>query len=233
MHGEEHSRTGRGGGTKRGRKGAGTSHRPGRPHTPGVRERILAAALRLFTTQGFHHTPTAQISREAGVSTGTLFHYFPDKSALTDQLYLSIQREVADAARAGDDGALPTGERLGRFFRSYIRWGMANPGKVRFLEQFYNSPSIGDEVKHRAYNEFRWLHDVGDAAIREGVMRDLPLDFYFVMVPQVLNGILALIRSGKTTLAPDEIVAYGLALILKEEKRRDLHPSGDFSSANL
>ncbi|HUK37673.1 MAG TPA: TetR/AcrR family transcriptional regulator [Methanomicrobiales archaeon] len=180
------------------------------------RDRILGAALRLFTTRGFHHTPTAQISREAGVSTGTLFHYFPDKNTLIDELYLSIQREVAEAIRARDDATLPMRELLEGCFRRYIAWGVANPGKVAFLDQFYNSPSIGDDVKHEAHREFGWLSEMLATAIREGVVRDLPQDFYFVMIPQVLSGILALIREGRTTLTPDEIVRYGLALLLKE-----------------
>jgi len=178
------------------------------------------AALRLFTTRGFHHTPTARISREAGVSTGTLFHYFPDKNTLVDELYLSIQREVAEAVRARDDGALPTRERLGRCFRAFIAWGARNPGKVTFLNQFYNSPNIGDQVKREAQLEFQWLNEFSDGAIQEGVLRDLPKEFYWVMIPQVLNGILALIRSKRTTLTPDEIIEYGLALILKDESPR-------------
>lgn len=53
-----------------------------------TRERILRSALHLFTTQGFHATPTAaQISREAGVSTGALFHHFTDKATLTSEVY--------------------------------------------------------------------------------------------------------------------------------------------------
>jgi hypothetical protein len=36
------------------------------------------------------------------------------------------------------------------------------------------------------------------------------------MVPRVLNGILTLIRSKRTTLTPDEIITDGLALLVKE-----------------
>jgi AcrR family transcriptional regulator len=188
----------------------------GGPKTPGNRERILAAALRLFTSQGFHGTPTAQISREAGVSTGTLFHYFPDKNTLIDELYLLIQREVAEAVRACDDPTLPTRRRLERCFRGYIAWGMAHPEEVRFFDQFYNSPNIGDDVKHEVHKEFWWVDELCAAAIREGVLRDVPLDFYFVMVPRILNGILELMESGRTALTPDEIIENGLRLILKE-----------------
>jgi AcrR family transcriptional regulator len=201
---------------KGGREKAGGPPEPGPAPGTGNRERILAAALRLFTTEGFHHTPTARISREAGVSTGTLFHYFPDKNKLIDELYLSIQREVAEAVRARDDAALPTRERLGRCFRAFITWGAGNPGKVTFLNQFYNSPNIGDQVKHEAQLEFQWLHELSDRAIRDGVLRDLPREFYWVMVPQILNGILSLIATGRTSLSADELVEYGLGLILKE-----------------
>lgn len=177
------------------------------------REQILSAALRLFTTRGFHATPTSQISKEARISTGTLFHYFPDKNTLINKLYLSIQKEVAEAIRKQDDGALPTKQRLEQCLRGYISWGTANPEKVRFMDQFYNSPSIGDEVKDEAYHEYRWLFEVSDAAVREGILRDLPPGFYTVMILRILNGIIALIASGDTGLSPDEIIGHGLGMI--------------------
>ncbi|HUK92781.1 MAG TPA: TetR/AcrR family transcriptional regulator [Methanomicrobiales archaeon] len=189
------------------------SPKPGQAEPPRNRERVLSAALRLFTTCGFHATPTARISREARVSTGTLFHYFPDKNTLIDQLYLAIQREVAEAIRRQDDGTLPTKQRLERCLRGYISWGMANPEKVRFMDQFYNSPSIGEEVKNEAHREFQWLNDLSGAAIREGVLPDLPREFYWVMVPQILNGVLSLIASGDTGMSPDEIIGHGLGMI--------------------
>jgi len=193
--------------------------RRGRARAPEKRERILGAALRLFTTRGFHQTPTARISREAGVSTGTLFHYFPDKNTLIDELYLSIQREVAGAVRKRDDASLPVRDRLGRCFRAYLTWGVSNPGKVRFLSLFYNSPRIGEEVKKEAHREFRWLEELSLAAVREGAIRDLPREFYAVMIPQVLQGILLLIASGETGMSEEEIVESGLGMILKEEGR--------------
>ena len=60
-----------------------------------TRGQILEAALRLFTTQGFDATPTAQISKEANVSTGTFFHYFPNKNAILEQLFLLIKKDMS------------------------------------------------------------------------------------------------------------------------------------------
>jgi AcrR family transcriptional regulator len=50
------------------------------------RRRIEAAALALFTKQGFHGTNNRQIADKVGVSTGTLYTYFPGKEAIFSSL---------------------------------------------------------------------------------------------------------------------------------------------------
>jgi AcrR family transcriptional regulator len=46
---------------------------------PGARERLVVAAVDLFTEQGYDATTVAQIAERAGVTRSTLFRYFPDK----------------------------------------------------------------------------------------------------------------------------------------------------------
>jgi TetR/AcrR family transcriptional repressor of nem operon len=48
----------------------------------GTRDRILAVAARLFHDQGFEATGVATILRDAGVNSGSLYHFFPGKDAL-------------------------------------------------------------------------------------------------------------------------------------------------------
>jgi AcrR family transcriptional regulator len=43
---------------------------------------ILKAALRLFSKQGYRATSIREIAQEAGLSTGNVYHHFPDKEAL-------------------------------------------------------------------------------------------------------------------------------------------------------
>lgn len=45
-------------------------------------EKIAAAALKLFSKAGYEATSMRQISKEAGIVPGTLFHYFPAKADL-------------------------------------------------------------------------------------------------------------------------------------------------------
>jgi len=58
-------------------------------------DRILGAALDLFSAQGFHGTSMQQIATAAGVSKGLLFHHFADKARLLDALIDALQRELA------------------------------------------------------------------------------------------------------------------------------------------
>ena len=44
--------------------------------------RIMDAALKLFTKQGFHGTNIRDIAEKAGVSTGAIYTYYPGKEAI-------------------------------------------------------------------------------------------------------------------------------------------------------
>ena len=58
---------------------------------------IMEAVLKLFTERGFHGTSTAQISKEAGVATGTLFNYFPTKEDLINSLYIEVKGQLSQS----------------------------------------------------------------------------------------------------------------------------------------
>lgn len=53
------------------------------------RDIILDAAVKVFAEKGYHSSRTADISNEAGVAYGSLYHYFQSK----DDILLSIFRE--------------------------------------------------------------------------------------------------------------------------------------------
>jgi AcrR family transcriptional regulator len=182
---------------------------------PDKRKQILTAALHLFTTRGFHATPTSRISKEAGVSTGTLFHYFPDKNTLIDQLYLTVKREMGDFVRSEDSPSDPVNIRLQKCFIRYIRWGISSPDKARFIEQFHHSPNISRDIRIIACEELDWMKEGYQQAIREGYLSDHPVEYHMVMTMQVLTGIIELIESGDLGMTEEEIIRAGLQKIFQ------------------
>ncbi len=61
-------------------------------------QRIEAAALTLFTRQGFHGTNIREIAEQAGISTGAIYTYYPSKEAIFASLVRSY-RSRTDAWR--------------------------------------------------------------------------------------------------------------------------------------
>lgn len=57
------------------------------------RERILEAALQLFSSQGYRATSVRDIAGGAGVSTGNVYHHFPDK----ETIYLTLLNQYWEA----------------------------------------------------------------------------------------------------------------------------------------
>ncbi|HZG75899.1 MAG TPA: TetR/AcrR family transcriptional regulator [Paenibacillus sp.] len=111
-----------------------------------IRGKILAAAEKLFTEQGYEETTTSRIAAEAGVASGTAFNYFDSKS----ELLLAVFAERLHAA--GDDLPPPATQdpvevvfhAVWRYCRSLI--GVAKPLlkelMLAFIGAYKNNPSL-------------------------------------------------------------------------------------------
>ena len=64
---------------------------------PGSRERLQAAALELFSEQGFERTTVAEIADRVGVTTRTFFRHFADKREVLFSYTEQHERQLADA----------------------------------------------------------------------------------------------------------------------------------------
>lgn len=96
------------------------------------RRLVLDAALKLFSTQGFRATSVRDIADEAEVSTGNLYHHFPDKEAifrtLLDEYRAIVSSPKFPMVRAFTSGRFPQNlEQIGfaareaaRMYRPYM-----------------------------------------------------------------------------------------------------------------
>jgi AcrR family transcriptional regulator len=60
------------------------------------RSAILDAAVTCFAARGYASTTTAQVCFQAGIGSGTLFHYFPTKASLMTALLEEDTRDVRE-----------------------------------------------------------------------------------------------------------------------------------------
>lgn len=84
------------------------------------RDELLRRYLDLFARRGYLDVTMRDIARELGVSTGTLYHYFPTKKDLLEQLFHLASRRDSSAvlSRIGENA--PIEERIDAFVQ-YVK----------------------------------------------------------------------------------------------------------------
>ncbi|MEU8627868.1 TetR/AcrR family transcriptional regulator [Streptomyces sp. NPDC048669] len=125
----------RGAGDAAATTGAAADATPTRPRRRQARgeariAQLLKAASRVFCTNGYTAASTNAIAREAGVSPGTLYQFFPNKEAIAvelgDQL-LNRWRETYGAAFLPNHLELPLDRMLDAILDPLIEFNCENP----------------------------------------------------------------------------------------------------------
>ena len=73
----------------------------------GARERLVVAAVDLFTEQGYDATTVAHISERAGVTKSTFFRHFADKRELLVAGQQTLSDPLAEGIADAPDEATP------------------------------------------------------------------------------------------------------------------------------
>jgi AcrR family transcriptional regulator len=77
---------------------------------------LLSRCLELFSSKGYGSLTMRQIAESLDVSTGTLYHYFPSKEALFEQLLEQVSAEHIEKAKAEILEGKNLRERIERLF---------------------------------------------------------------------------------------------------------------------
>jgi AcrR family transcriptional regulator len=145
-----------------------------RERSSATREALTAAAVELFSEQGYHQVPAEAVVRRAGVTSGALYHHFRDKRdlfrAAVEAAEARLAARVASAAAEGADAW--TRLRLG--VDEYLS-ACAEPESCRLL--FLDAPSVlGAEEWRRieAAHHLRPLRASLAGAMRAGLLERRP-----------------------------------------------------------
>lgn len=142
-------------------------------------QQILQAALRLFVVNGFHGTPTSRVAQEAGVSNGTLFHYFPTK----DELIVAVYNWVKDRLN-GHLSVYQTGsvlERMQCIYVASIEWALANPSEFHYIQQVQFSPQLSLIPAEVLRTQAQIHCNLIQTGVDQTVLKPLPVDLIYTL----------------------------------------------------
>jgi len=177
------------------------------------REAILSTALMLFAERGFYGTTTSLISKEAGVAAGTLFFHFKTKEDLIDTLYCRIKSELAQAMSQSIDKAKSTTENLHAIARNVIIWSIANPEKVKFMEQFAHSPFVSTSAYEEGMSQFSFFEEMVRDGIEKGDISDIAPSLILGVLASTLMGLANCALLTDDVAEQEKIIEDGLHLI--------------------
>jgi len=89
-------------------------------HEQEVRDRILTAALRVFSEKGYHNATIADVVRESGLSVGAIYTYFTGKDELIRLSCDQIATRGLDQLAERLAPATTTAERMAIAIRLYV-----------------------------------------------------------------------------------------------------------------
>ncbi len=184
-----------------------------REPSPDKQQAILETALALFTERGFAGTPTSLISKEAGVATGTLFFYFKTKEDLIDTLYRRVKSEAAQEMCRGLDAEKTAKDKFRRLGKNAAGWGIRNPAKLKFMEQFAHSSFVSTSAHDEGMSHFLFLEDLVRQGIRDGEIRNVEPSGLFCLMASALSGMIAHALSTEDMDERERIIEDGLDFI--------------------
>ncbi len=101
---------------------------------------IFESTLRLVMRQGFHGSPMSQIAQDAGVATGTIYHYFTSRDELIIELFRQCKQRIGNAMFKTDEQLQPYPQRFVAVWKNLVNFYIAHPEVLSFMEQFFSSP---------------------------------------------------------------------------------------------
>ena len=119
-----------------------------------TRQRLVWAALELFTTQGFHETTTPQIAKKAGVAEGTIYRHFTSKQHCFNELYRAAARWAGKLVKDADALKVGPREKLAELARGLAAGAVREPAVARLFFVQRQDDLLDDESR-KAARDFR------------------------------------------------------------------------------
>jgi len=182
-----------------------------------TRERVVAAAAKVFARRGYHRATVEEIASEAGFTIGALYSNFAGK----EELFLAIadrqvEERVAEVAAMGDAAAgdqpnKDAAEQLRAFLERDPEWPLLF---YEFWSLSVRNPELqGELAKRRDAIRDALAETLERVAKRHGFKLRFPAPVLATAIAASLNG-LAFERAADPDALPDEVFAEFVTAVL-------------------
>lgn len=157
-----------------------------------TQERILNAALDVFSEKGFHSATVDEIAERAGLGKGTLYRYFSNKETLFKELVRLRLGELERSATAILDGHDDVLTMITKYLRVYFEFFDRNARLYRLIVQ--ERMDVGDQMQdlylRKVMRRVPQLKLKIYGASQQGVLKDVDFHTVFYGVMGFVHGVI-------------------------------------------
>jgi TetR/AcrR family transcriptional regulator, repressor of fatR-cypB operon len=154
-------------------------------------QHIFTATLKRVLHDGFSGLKMADIAKDAGMATGTLYIYFKNKAELIDALYIYLKKKNAAALIKGYDDSLSFMDGFEKLWKQYFKICMDKPEESAFLEQYYRSPFLSEKTRQQTDSLLAPVFILLERGKKEKLVKDLDS---FLLLAQLVGPVHELVR---------------------------------------
>lgn len=152
------------------------------------RERVLEAALELFTDRGFHGTPMPLVAERAGVAAGTIYRYFESKEALVNALFQEWHGRMSEELFGDFPWDEPLRQQFHLYWQRAARFAFRHPKAYSFLNLHFHAPYLDDRSRESIEQHWQRGREYFGAASEQQVTKALPADLLVLVLDGVFTG---------------------------------------------
>jgi AcrR family transcriptional regulator len=174
--------------------------RPARRDGDATRERLLQAALELYTTTGYSRTTTPMLAAQAGIAEGTIYRHFSSKEHLLNEAWRRAYRAATELLKTlENDRVRKAPERLALLGRQLVDLAASDPSLTRMLLSTEPEPYL-DEPSRTMRREFLdGLVQLVAMGKSDGLVRPGPAELWASVWFTVVQHAVDLVASGAWT----------------------------------
>lgn len=133
------------------------------------RERILAAALKLFVEQGYFNTNVPDLSRESRCSVGSIYHNFKNKEEVAAALYQECIRSFREAIENAITDKQETSQIIKQLVKSFLQFSEVNQHLSKYIWLCRHNEFMSQIANHPTMIGFDRLGRLLTKTIKDGI----------------------------------------------------------------
>lgn len=165
-----------------------------------TRERLLQAALELYTSTGYSRTTTPMLAEQAGIAEGTIYRHFKSKEQLLNEAWRRAYRAAMELLKALEaDRVRKAPERLALLGRQLVELAASDAPLTRMLFATEAEPYLDEPSKAARRDFLDGLVQQVAMGKSDGLVRPGPAELWASVWFTVVQHAMDLVASGAWT----------------------------------